>query len=102
MRQAMTSSVGGRNNLWTTNNLNSTGSTGVLNLCKAEFAASKTSVCVGESIQFMDDSYNVVSGWNWTFDGGSPATSTNQNPTVVYNTPGVYQVTLKDLKGTRL
>jgi PKD repeat protein len=100
MRQAMTSSVGGRNNLWTTNNLNSTGSTGVLNLCKAEFAASKTSVCVGESIQFMDDSYNVVSGWNWTFDGGSPATSTNQNPTVVYNTPGVYQVTLTATDGT--
>lgn len=30
----------------------------------------------------------------WTFDGGTPATSANQSPTVCYDTPGSYDVTL--------
>lgn len=30
----------------------------------------------------------------WTFPGGIPATSTDQNPTVCYDTPGDYNVTL--------
>lgn len=33
--------------------------------------------------------------WQWTFDGGTPATSNQQNPTVVYQNSGVYDVTLK-------
>ena len=32
--------------------------------------------------------------WNWTFPGGTPATSTQQNPQVIYGTQGVYDVTL--------
>ena len=32
--------------------------------------------------------------WNWTFQGGTPATSTNQNQSVVYNTIGTYDVML--------
>lgn len=30
----------------------------------------------------------------WTFQGGTPATSTAQNPSVTYTTPGIYQVCL--------
>ncbi|MEI7663933.1 MAG: T9SS type A sorting domain-containing protein, partial [Bacteroidota bacterium] len=30
----------------------------------------------------------------WTCPGGTPATSTNRHPTIVYNTPGTYNVTL--------
>jgi PKD repeat protein len=30
----------------------------------------------------------------WTFQGGTPATSTEENPTVVFNTPGTYGVSL--------
>ena len=36
----------------------------------------------------------VVDNWNWSFLGGIPATSTDQNPQVVYNQPGVYAVEL--------
>lgn len=100
MRTALLSSVGGRNNVWTTSNLNAVGANGVLTLCKADFSASKTSVCVGDQIQFTDDSYNLVTGWNWAFEGGTPATATTQNPSITYTTPGIYQVTLNATDGT--
>ena len=100
MRNALTSSVGGRNNLWTSANLTNTGATGVVTLCKAEFFSNKTSVCSGDVVNFFDDTYNVVSGWNWSFQGGSPATSTVQNPTVTYTTPGIYTVTLTATDGS--
>ncbi|MEN9998189.1 MAG: hypothetical protein RI922_1179 [Bacteroidota bacterium] len=100
MRAAITSSTGGRNNVWTTANLTAVGATGVTYLCKAQFSADITTVCPGGQIQFTDESYNAVSGWNWTFEGGSPATSTQQNPLITYNTPGIYQVTLSATDGS--
>lgn len=46
----------------------------------------------GLSVDFTDLSPNAPSAWDWTFgDGG---VSTLQNPTHVYNTVGVYDVTL--------
>ncbi|HJZ39351.1 MAG TPA: M4 family metallopeptidase [Bacteroidales bacterium] len=45
-------------------------------------------------VQFLDLSLYGPTSWNWTFQGGTPATSTQQNPVVTYNTPGVYQVSL--------
>jgi PKD repeat protein len=44
-------------------------------------------------------SFNAVTGWNWTFAGGTPSTSTLQNPGVVYTTPGTYTVTLTATDG---
>ncbi|MBI1836504.1 MAG: T9SS type A sorting domain-containing protein [Flavobacteriia bacterium] len=100
MRTALQSSVAGRNNLWTTTNLNSTGTNGAPTLCKAEFSATKTIICAGDSVFFQDETYNNVSGWNWTFNGASPATSTLQNPAVTYATPGFYTVTLTATDGS--
>ena len=94
MRAAITSSVGGRNNIWTASNLAAVGAIENPPLCKADFIAEKRVVCKGSTVQFNDMSYNTVSGWNWSFPGGSPSASTDQNPTVTYNTPGVYSVTL--------
>lgn len=100
MRNAITSSVGGRNNLITASNLAAVGATGTTYLCKAEFQADRTTICAGNTINFDDMSYNAVNGWNWTFTGGSPASSTAQNPSVTYNTPGLYAVTLSATDGT--
>lgn len=100
MRAALEVTSTGRRNVWQPANLAATGATGTLYLCKAEFTSNKTAVCVGDSVQFTDDSYNVVSGWTWSFPGGSPATSTDANPVVTYNTPGVYTVTLTATDGT--
>lgn len=66
-------------------------------LCVSEVYAafeSQTFVCLGGSIQFTDQSYNDPDTWQWSFQGGVPATSTLQNPVVTYTTPGVYDVTL--------
>ena len=46
------------------------------------------------TVQFIDQSVNTPVEWEWTFDGGDPATSAEQNPVVVYNTAGNYPVTL--------
>ncbi len=48
----------------------------------------------GESVHFLDMSTGNVTSWNWTFEGGTPATSTDQNPVVTYNKAGSYAVTL--------
>lgn len=48
----------------------------------------------GESVHFLDMSTGNATSWNWTFEGGTPATSTEQNPVVTYNKAGSYAVTL--------
>lgn len=100
MRNALNSSVGGRNNIKTTSNLNLTGANGNTYLCKAAFSANKTTVCAGETINFTDESYNEVNGWTWTFTGGTPSSSTSANPSIVYDTPGIYEVALTATDGT--
>ncbi len=60
----------------------------------AAFTASATTVTVGGSINFTDQSTNDPTSWAWTFGGGTPSSSTSQNPTVTYNTEGTYDVTL--------
>ena len=100
MRNALNSSVGGRSNVKTAANLLATGADGNLYLCKAEFSADKTSVCSGDAIQFTDESYNAVSGWTWTFTGGTPSSSTDQDPLITYDTPGLYEVTLTATDGS--
>jgi len=63
----------------------------------ADFTASATSICVGQSVTFTDTSTNIPGAWTWTLPGGTPNSSTAQNPTVVYNTAGTYAVTLQVL-----
>jgi Zn-dependent metalloprotease len=60
----------------------------------ADFTASTTNPSVGGSVTFTDTSTNSPTSWSWTFEGGTPATSTAQNPTVTYNSVGTYDVTL--------
>jgi PKD repeat protein len=60
----------------------------------ASFSANVTTVCDGGTVSFTDMSTNIPTSWAWTFTGGSPSSSTAQNPTVTYNTPGTYPVTL--------
>jgi PKD repeat protein len=60
----------------------------------ADFTADNTTVTEGQSVNFTDLSTNNPDAWDWVFDGGTPGTSTQQNPTVTYNTAGTYTVTL--------
>ncbi|HEY9113117.1 MAG TPA: T9SS type A sorting domain-containing protein [Bacteroidales bacterium] len=60
----------------------------------ADFEANPTEVCAGSSVDFTDLSYFPPETWSWSFPGGTPSSSTEQNPTVTYSTAGVYSVTL--------
>lgn len=57
-------------------------------------SGSTVEVKAGGKVHFNDLSAGQPQSWQWSFPGGTPATSTEQNPTVVYDTPGVYDVTL--------
>ena len=62
---------------------------------KADFTADKTQINSGESVNFQDLSTGFPTTWQWTFTGGTPSTSTAQNPSgITYNSPGNYDVTL--------
>ena len=70
-------------------------------VCEADFdACLEASICPGTSISFQDKSFHTVTGRTWTFEGGTPATSTEEAPVITYNTPGVYKVTLEVTDGT--
>ncbi|MCC7303121.1 MAG: PKD domain-containing protein [Bacteroidia bacterium] len=56
----------------------------------ANFTANDLAGCPGFSVQFTDMSTNSPTSWNWSFPGGIPSVSNQQNPVVVYNTPGSY------------
>lgn len=60
----------------------------------AEFTASATLIVEGGSVNFTDMSINNPTSWNWTFEGGTPSTSTLRHPSVTYNKAGVYSVKL--------
>jgi gliding motility-associated-like protein len=60
----------------------------------ANFSASPTTFCAGNCTNFTDLSTGSPTSWSWSFPGGTPATSTLQNPTVCYPTAGTYNVTL--------
>lgn len=61
----------------------------------ADFSADVTTVTEGDTVVFTDLSSNSPTSWNWTFNGGTPTSSTQQHPNVVYNTEGTYPVTLE-------
>lgn len=52
------------------------------------------SIKEGESVHFIDMSAGNITSWNWTFEGGNPASSNEQNPVVTYDKAGSYTVTL--------
>ncbi|MCF8378289.1 MAG: T9SS type A sorting domain-containing protein [Bacteroidales bacterium] len=65
------------------------------NVLTADFSADVTSIVEGESVNFSDlSSGGTITIWYWEFEGGTPAVSTEQNPTVAYAVEGVYDVTL--------
>lgn len=70
------------------------GATSVSTPPAAAFAASATTITAGQSVSFSDESTGGPTSWSWSFPGGTPATSTEQNPTVVYNAAGTYDVQL--------
>lgn len=64
-----------------------------------DFIADKQVVCPNTNVTFTDLSVGNPTGWSWSFPGGSPSSSSLQNPIVNYSSPGVYAVTLTVTNG---
>ena len=68
---------------------------------QSNFAANQTTLAEGESVLFTDMSTGSPISWEWTFEGGTPSSfSGQQPPEIIYETTGVYQVTLIVDNGT--
>jgi PKD repeat protein len=70
------------------------------NIPVSDFTSNFTVVDQGDTINFTDlstvpNAGPVITDWLWTLPGATPSTSITQNPSVVYNTPGSYQVALE-------
>ncbi|MCB0766827.1 MAG: T9SS type A sorting domain-containing protein [Flavobacteriales bacterium] len=113
MRFAAENATGERSNLWTDDNLRATGvAEGHVVACPpiADFyvrtvelnSTTQTqevpfipAMCTGAPVQFVDNSVGgLPTSWSWTFPGGNPATSTERNPVVTFDTPGFKLVSL--------
>ena len=91
-------------NTWSSNSLNSINNfvptRSCLQNCNiilppvADFVANPTNGCAPLVVNFGDLSQNTPDSWQWVFPGGTPATSNQQNPTVIYDIPGTYDVSL--------
>lgn len=57
--------------------------------------AASITINEGDQVHFKDLSTGNVDYRKWTFYGGEPATSTEQNPVVTYNEAGTYTVRLE-------
>ena len=65
----------------------------------ADFTSDVTTITEGGTVNFTDTSTvdplgPAITNWGWTFAGGTPNTSTLQNPPIVFNTAGSYEVSL--------
>jgi PKD repeat protein len=66
----------------------------------AGFSVSNQQPCEATPVDFYDNSLGIITSWDWVFEGGTPATSTLENPVVTYDTPGTYDVQLTVSDGT--
>jgi PKD repeat protein len=61
---------------------------------QAAFTSNFSEVCEADVVEFYDMSLGGAILWEWTFEGGNPGISVSQNPSVTYESAGVFDVTL--------
>jgi PKD repeat protein len=106
MRNALQVSSTGRANVVSAANLAAVGASGTPYLCNADFSSNKNTVCLGNTVQFQDQSYNAVTNWSWvvtpstgwSFANGTSASS--ENPAITFDSPGMYSIQLTASDGT--
>jgi PKD repeat protein len=62
---------------------------------RPDFEGVRSQICIGETVQFVNKTYlgNALS-YQWNFPGGTPASSSLENPSVTYSQAGNYEVEL--------
>lgn len=66
---------------------------------EALFTTDTTVICKDDPVFFYDQSVGPVTEWSWFFEGGTPSTSTDQNPVVAYFEVGEWDVFLEVTDG---
>ena len=100
MQASLNSSVGDRVDLWQEDNLWATGTHPNYQeeecLASVDFYIPNGSSCVNTDVQFFNNTYNDGENpiYYWTFPGGNPPNSYDENPIVNYSSPGNYNVSL--------
>jgi len=61
----------------------------------ADFSANTSKINQEEQVTFSDASTGNPDTYQWTFEGGDPATSTEANPIVTYNEGGTFRALLE-------
>tara|TARA_B100001250_G_C19793790_1_gene787804 strand:- start:45 stop:1976 length:1932 start_codon:yes stop_codon:yes gene_type:complete len=101
MQNCLNSSVSSRNNLWSNSNLWETGTHDDYDaedcIPNVDFFVSKPNrICLTSPVTLINNTHN--NGQNpiyaWSFVGADIDFSSEENPTVIYNDPGEYQITL--------
>src|SRR5690606_34431025 len=59
----------------------------------AVFEENTNEPCEGSSVSYSSSSLNATS-WSWYFEGGTPQTSMEEHPVILYGTAGVFDVQL--------
>ncbi len=85
--------------IWTNTNLIATGcDTGYVapSACGvvSNFVSLNPEICINNTVNYLDISLNNPTTWQWYFPGGSPSSSTLQNPQVSYSALGNFDVKL--------
>nr|WP_321406636.1 M4 family metallopeptidase [uncultured Carboxylicivirga sp.] len=60
----------------------------------ADFTVTPSVGLPGEIITFSDNSMNLPDEYSWTFEGGNPATSVEQNPQLIFSEDGIKTISL--------
>ena len=100
MQASLNSGVGDRVDLWQEDNLWATGTHPNYQeeecLASVDIYIPNGTVCANNEIQFFNNSYNDGDNptFYWSFPGGNPSNSFEENPTVIYNNSGTYNVSL--------
>ncbi|HZG01501.1 MAG TPA: PKD domain-containing protein, partial [Chitinophagales bacterium] len=99
MHAALNSSTAGRSNLWSLGNLLATGTDHLTYAgCAPKPVLSPALthfVCAGDTVFFDHfNTHGTATAWDWSFDGGTPAASSDSSVYSIYNAPGSYNVSL--------
>lgn len=68
---------------------------GLQDIFSPDFHVWQTELADGESVQFHNNTFGENLELTWTFDGGQPEISDQPHPTVKYENPGTYSVSLQ-------
>jgi PKD repeat protein len=68
----------------------------------AQFDADPITGHTPQEVNFEDQSIGEIDSWNWDFQNDGIIDSNEQNPSFIYDTPGVYSVFLEVTAGTNI